>query len=292
MGLVFGQVSVSLSLLIYFCLSKMVNAMWAVERIKEWIGPLASGLYEVSEIVELLLSEAPRFVRSGVLTEEFLLSAFGSDRLPELGVFLSVDQLTISDLPGYYLVGRGEVLQTDPMAHGIFLGDVTVRLLSGKGSFFGNSAGKVFATGRGFAYEVSMVDAYDQSFVSYQDRARGLVTDSASAEGGGFSSLQVSQEGTLRVRDEAFFLARHKAMVEASGRSFGMCFDSSEIILREDTFVVPMDESVTIEASAGGHAAPLEEDMATWNALRHFGASFPSGPGRRREMEHLCHVNR
>ena len=265
--------------------------VWTIEAIKERIGPLSAGLYEVSEIVELLLSEAPRFVRSGVLTAEFLVSAFGRERLPSLGIFLSAERLSVSDLPGRYLVAGGEVTQINPLAHGVFLGDTAVTILAGEGSFFGQSTGEVKGTGRGFAYESSMVDALDRSFVSYTDKTSGLVRDRAEAVGGGFASLQVSQEGSLRVSDEAFFLARHKAVIEASGRAYGMGFDESIIVPRGDTFVVPMDESVAVEASESCRVAPLIKDESSWNALRCLGASYPYRGDRRREMERICHMN-
>ena len=126
--------------------------MWTIEAIKERIGPLSDGLYEVSEIVELLLSEAPRFVRSGVLTTEFLVSAFGRERLPDLGIFLSAERLSVSDLPGRYLVAGGEVTQTNPLAHGVFLGDTAVTILAGEGSFFGKSTTREFVSKTGFPY--------------------------------------------------------------------------------------------------------------------------------------------
>lgn len=263
--------------------------MLSIEDIKKSMGPKAARASYMDELIELLVDDIPYFYARGILTESFLTSAFSIQRLADHQFFIlqPSEKLNVTKLEGKYVVMGGQVNQYNDDAHGIFLPGTIASVKMGVCDFLGSAVGELWGDAFAHAYHNSQITARDSSCVMLHNEAFGTLLDQALGYAEDACSVQVSNEGRLTVWGRAFFLARHRASVEADGLAFGVVADEVELTCTAKNRVIPLSDTVTIQCPSPNKLLPMPDNQKLWEEVLFQAARQLSVSERETEFQRL-----
>lgn len=263
--------------------------MLSIEEIKMSMGQKATQASYMDELVELLVDDIPYFYAKGILTESFLTSAFSLRQLTDHQFFIQQpsEKLNVTKLEGNYVIMGGQVNQYTEDAHGIFLPGTTASVKGGACDFLGSAVGELWGESFAHAYHNSQVTARDCSCVMLHNEACGTLLDDALGYAEDACSVQVSNQGRLTVWGRAFFLARHRASVDAEGSAFGVVADEVELTCTANNRVIPLSDTVAIKCPSQNRLLPMPDNQMFWEEVLFQAARQLSVSEREAEFKRL-----